>query len=48
MPLTSPQTKPKTITPKDVEAAAPSAKVTNRKRSQTKEATTPDPQHQWG
>ena len=44
MPLASPQTKPKTITPKDAEAVAPSDKAT---RPQTKEVTTPDLQHPW-
>ena len=34
------------ITPKDAEAAAPSAKAAHHKRPQTKEATTLDPQHQ--
>ena len=42
---TSPQTKPKQITPKDAEAAAPSAKAACRKRLQTKEATTRGPQY---
>ena len=36
------------ITSKDAEAAAPSAKVARHKRPQTKEATIPNPQHQWG
>ena len=48
MPPTNPQTKPKTITPKDAEAAASSAKATHRKRPQTKEATTLDPQQPRG